>query len=261
MARPPFWRESRVGLETAALLRARCSAARVKDGRGRPVLLIPGFLAGDDSLGLMTRWLRRNGYHTSKAGIRANVACSEQAVDRIEDRLQELVERQGRRAAIVGQSRGGSFARVLARRRPDLVAGIVTLGTAHNSPLAVHPLVTLNIIAVGALGTLRVPGLFSRSCLSGACCAEFWNQAEAPLPRRVASSPSTRAATASSTGAPASRTAPSTRRSAPATSAWRSTPPPTGPWPTASRRSEGASGRAAPRRPSRRFGGLPDLPV
>jgi pimeloyl-ACP methyl ester carboxylesterase len=157
----------------------------VKDGRGRPVLLIPGFLAGDDSLGLMARWLRRNGYHTSKAGIRANVACSEQTVDRIEARLQELVERQGRRAAIVGQSRGGSFARVLARRRPDLVAGIVTLGTAHNSPLAVHPLVTLNIIAVGALGTLRVPGLFSRSCLSGACCAEFWNEAEAPLPRRV----------------------------------------------------------------------------
>ena len=83
------------------------------------------------------------------------MACSEQTVDRIEACLQELVERQGRRAAIVGQSRGGSFARVLARRRPDLVAGIVTLGTAHNSPLAVHPLVTLNIIAVGAQAPAR----------------------------------------------------------------------------------------------------------
>lgn len=186
MARPPFWRESRVGLETAALLRSPVFRGEgVKDGRGRPVLLIPGFLAGDDSLVLMTRWLRRQGYHTSKAGIRANVACSAATVERLEDRLEELVERQGRRAAIVGQSRGGSFARVLAGRRPDLVAGVVTLGTAHDAPLAVHPLVTANIIALGALGTLRVPGLFSRSCLSGDCCAEFWTHAEAPLPKRV----------------------------------------------------------------------------
>ena len=72
----PVLRESRVGLETAALLRSPVFRGEgVKDGRGRPVLLIPGFLAGDDSLGLMTRWLRRNGYHTSKAGIRANVAA------------------------------------------------------------------------------------------------------------------------------------------------------------------------------------------
>jgi hypothetical protein len=63
------------------------------------------------------------------------------------------------------------------------VAGIVTLGTPHVDAFAVHPLVGVQVIAVGALGTLRVPGLFSRSCLSGDCCAEFWEQAEAPLPR------------------------------------------------------------------------------
>src|SRR4051812_30211478 len=112
MARPPFWRESRVGLEAAALLRSPVYRGQgVADGRGRPVLLIPGFLAGDDSLALMTRWLRASGYRTRKAGLRSNVGCSGQTVERIEDRLEELVELQGRRAAIVGQSRGGTLAR------------------------------------------------------------------------------------------------------------------------------------------------------
>lgn len=186
MARPPFWRESRIGLETARLLRSPVFRGEgVEDGRGRPVLLVPGFLAGDDSLAVMTKWLRRNGYHTRKAGLRANVGCSGELVERLEDRLEELVERQGTRAAIVGQSRGGTLARVVARRRPDLVSGIVTLGTPHVEPFAIHPLVGFQLIAVGALGTLRVPGLFSRSCLSGDCCAEFWEQSEARLPKGV----------------------------------------------------------------------------
>ena len=46
--RPPLWREARVGLEAAALLRDPVfRGAGMTDGRGRPVLLIPGFLAGD----------------------------------------------------------------------------------------------------------------------------------------------------------------------------------------------------------------------
>jgi pimeloyl-ACP methyl ester carboxylesterase len=133
----------------------------------------------------MTRWLRRAGYHTRRAGMRANVDCSSRTVERLEDRLEELVGRQGGRAALVGQSRGGTLARVLATRRPDLVSGIVTLGTPHIDPLAVHPLVSLQLVAVGALGTLGAPGLFSRSCLTGDCCAEFWDEVDEPLPRSV----------------------------------------------------------------------------
>src|SRR5437762_1690162 len=82
----------------------------------------------------------RSCYHTRKAGLRFNVGCSGELLERLEDRLEELVERQGSRAAIVGQSRGGTLARVLARRRPDLVSGIVTLGTPHLEPFAIHPL-------------------------------------------------------------------------------------------------------------------------
>jgi triacylglycerol lipase len=182
MARPPLWRESLVGLEAARLLRSPVFKGEgVADGRGRPVLLVPGFLAGDDSLSVMTRWLRRTGHHTSKAGMRSNIACSSKAVGRLEERLERLVERQGMPAAIIGQSRGGTFAKVLGQRRPDLVAGVVTLGTPHARPLAIHPLVGLQVVAVGALGTIGAPGCFSRSCLKGACCERFWQDCERPM--------------------------------------------------------------------------------
>jgi triacylglycerol lipase len=185
-ARPPLWREARLGLEAAALLRDPVLRGEgLRDGRGRPVLLIPGFLAGDGSLGLMAGWLKRAGYRPTRAGMRANVNCSGAVVGRLERRLEGVVQEQGSRAVVIGQSRGGSFAKVLARRRPDLVAGIVTLGSPQLDPLAVHPLVRLQVEAVGALGTLGAPGLFRRSCLDGDCCADFWEQLAGPLPAGV----------------------------------------------------------------------------
>jgi triacylglycerol lipase len=181
-ARPPLWREARLGLEAAALLRDPVLRGDgLPDGRGRPVLLIPGFLAGDGSLGLMAGWLRRAGYRTARAGMRANVDCSGAAVERLERRLERAVSEQGKRGVVIGQSRGGSLAKVLGRRRPDLVAGIVTLGSPQLDPLAVHPLVRLQVEAVGALGSLGAPGLFRRSCLDGACCADFWHELAGPL--------------------------------------------------------------------------------
>jgi triacylglycerol lipase len=185
-SRLPIWREARVGLEAAALLRDPILRGDgVARGRGCPVLLIPGFLAGDGSLAIMADWLRRCGYRPSRAGMFANVDCSGAALGRLERRLERLVEQRGCRAAIVGQSRGGGLAKVLATRRPDLVSGIVTLASPQLDPLAVHPLVRLQLMAVGGLGSLGAPRLFKRSCLYGECCASFWQDLEAPLPRGV----------------------------------------------------------------------------
>jgi pimeloyl-ACP methyl ester carboxylesterase len=171
---PPLWRESRAGVEAAALFRSSVwRGGGVPDGAGRPVLLIPGFLAGDSSMTTMTRWLRENGYRTHRAGIRANVGCSEENLGRLEARLEELFAATGQRVAIVGQSRGGVFARVLAVRRPDLVSGIVTLGAPTVRQLSAHPFVLAQVLVVGALGTGRVPGMFRVSCLRGACCERF----------------------------------------------------------------------------------------
>jgi triacylglycerol lipase len=185
-SRPPLWREARLGLEAAALLRDPVlRGAGLRDGRGRPVLLVPGFLAGDASLGPMAGWLKRAGYRPARAGMVANVDCSGAALGRLEERLERVVREQGKRAVVIGQSRGGAFAKVVAVRRPDLVCGIVTLGAPQMAPLAVHPLVRLHLHAVGALGSLGAPGLFRRSCLDGECCAEFWSELAGPLPAGV----------------------------------------------------------------------------
>jgi pimeloyl-ACP methyl ester carboxylesterase len=183
---PPIWREGRAALELATLLRDPIYRGEgVADARGQPVLLIPGLLAGDDSLSVMTRWLRRTGHHTSRAGMRLNVDCSASAADRIEARLERLAERHGGRVAIVGQSRGGCFARVLAQRRPELVSGIVTLATPQLDPFAIHSLVRASIVVVGAIGTLGARGVFRRSCVEGDCCASFWEDFERPFPKGV----------------------------------------------------------------------------
>ncbi len=183
---PPLWREGRLGLEVAALMRSRVyRGLDVEDAGGQPVMLIPGFLAGDDSLGLMTRWLRKTGHHTRSAGMRANVDCSSTAVERLAERLECLVETRGERVALIGQSRGGNFAKVLAVRHPEYVSGIVTLGSPQVDPLDIHPFVRAQVFAVGALGTIGLRGLFSHGCLKGKCCDSFWDDLQKPLRKDV----------------------------------------------------------------------------
>ncbi len=184
---PPLWREGLLGLEAAGLLRSPVwRGTGLSRGAGRPVLLIPGFLAGDNSLGLMTHWLRGLGYRTRSAGIRANIDCSASVSAALEARLAEMRERSGQRVAIIGQSRGGVLARALAVRRPDLVSGIVTLGSPQLNPFAINPVVWASVMAVGALGTIGGRGLFNHGCLEGDCCSSFWEDNSADkLPRGV----------------------------------------------------------------------------
>ncbi len=184
-AQIPIWQEGRVLVERSALRRDPVlQGDGVPHGDGEPVLLIPGFMAGEASLGLMARWLRSLGYRPTRAQIRANIDCSERVLGRLEALLQRAVERHGRQASIVGHSRGGTMARVLAVRRPDLVRSIITLGSPIVDQFAVHPLVRAQVRGVATLGSLGVPGLFRHACRDG-CCAEAHAQAQAPFPAQV----------------------------------------------------------------------------
>lgn len=183
---PPIWREVRLPLEVAALRRSRVFRGEgIADAGGQPVLLIPGFLAGDDSLSMMTHWLRRTGHRTRKAGIRSNIDCSAVAVERLGERLETMAETSGQRVAIIGQSRGGNLAKVLAVRYPDFVSGIVTLGSPQLDPTDVHPLVRMQVYAVGTIGSLGIRGFFRHSCLFGDCCKRFWEDLRSPVRRDV----------------------------------------------------------------------------
>ena len=58
--RPRMWREGRAWREYVGLLNDPVfQGVGVQRGQGRPVLLVPGFMAGDRSLRVLGAWLKR----------------------------------------------------------------------------------------------------------------------------------------------------------------------------------------------------------
>ena len=151
-----------------------------------PVLLVPGFLAGDWTLREMGATLRQQGFRTYRSRILANVGCTLDAAAMLEARLERLVEQRGTRVQIVGHSLGGMIARGLAARRPDLVAGIVTMGSPMLAPAAHHRLLTGGVDVLTRLNRVGLPGFMSVECVSGACAELSFGESQRPLLDHVA---------------------------------------------------------------------------
>jgi len=180
--RVPLWGELRYGGELARLLARELLRSPRSNGPAAPVLLIPGFMAGDASLSMMRYWLERRGHPVMASRMLANMDCAERTVSRLQAQLGELSSAHGGGLVVIGQSRGGAIARALAVREPERVKGLLMLGTPVSAPLAVSPHVLRTVRAVAWLGDLGVPGVFSRNCHEGECCADFREQLLAPLP-------------------------------------------------------------------------------
>jgi pimeloyl-ACP methyl ester carboxylesterase len=153
---PPIWLEGRVYLEFLSLVRDpvfRC--VDVPDGRRKPVLLVPGFLAGDWTLRTQFEWLRRANYRPHLAGVTFNVDYSEVVLRHLLDALDALHRKTGARVSLVGHSRGGVLAKVLSHRRPNLVEQVITLGSPLDDPFDVHPLTMAGVHAAHLYNTLR----------------------------------------------------------------------------------------------------------
>ncbi len=178
----PIWGELRYSAELARLLADATFRSPERRDDPVPVLLVPGFMAGDASLTVMRDWLRRRGHFVTTSGIRANVGCAERIVSRLQVHVRELSDARGRTVAIIGQSRGGALARAVAVREPDSVGTLVTLGSPVLDGLAVSDTVLRTVRLVARLGDLRVPGVFSTRCRDGDCCARFRDDVLAPLP-------------------------------------------------------------------------------
>lgn len=153
----------------------------VPRGDGRPVLLLPGFLAGDQTLLVLAAWLWRIGYRPFTCGFVANVQCSDRALDRVQRRAEELHERHGRRVAVIGHSRGGHYARALAGRRPDLVSHAVSIGAGLREMLAIsYP--TEAAVAVARRAQQRTGRARSPRCLTEGCDCAFAQAFARPFP-------------------------------------------------------------------------------
>lgn len=154
-------------------------------GDGRGVLLVPGFGLSDRSFAPARSWLRARGYRPASAGLGMNVDCTTTMRKRIERRLAEHADATGGRIILIGQSRGGCLGRLVAVRRPDLVRGLVMLGSPVRNPLGVNGHVVRLARLLAQLSTVGVPGLLDGDCLAGTCYRDNRHSLLAPLPEQV----------------------------------------------------------------------------
>ena len=151
-----MWMEGRIYLEYLRLIRDPVFRGfDVPAGLGRPVILIPGFLAGDWTLRTPFAWLKRVGYRPQVGGVSFNVNYSEVLLKPILESLQQLKKRTGARVTLIGHSRGGVLAKVLAHRRPELVEQVITLGSPLANPFDVHPLTMAGVRAAHLFNVVR----------------------------------------------------------------------------------------------------------
>lgn len=189
-------RESSTVLEAARLVRRTRTDRRVATalpyaGSHRvpahdPVLLIPGFLAGDPTLKAMSAFLRRQNFRTYRAQIHVNVGCTREAANKLERRLESIAIKRNRKVTIVGHSLGGMLARGLAARRPDLIEGIVSMGSPVLAPGAIHKVLAWDAQLLAKLTRVGFGGMMSADCFGGECARLSFEETHHPIDPTIA---------------------------------------------------------------------------
>lgn len=117
---------------------------RISKGDGHPVLVMPGFTGSDVSTRVMRTFLRRLGYYVHAWRLGRNWGPTDHIIDGLATRFTTLSEEHGTKLTLIGHSLGGIFARELARRAPDRVRQVITLGSpvrwSRDSDSTVAPL-------------------------------------------------------------------------------------------------------------------------
>ena len=124
--------------EMLSLVPAHVFVSRAPKGDGHPVITLPGYNASDSSMNVLRRYLDIWGYDPHPWGLGTNLGVGNDRVDyekRFLEVLQRVVDHRGEAATLIGWSQGGVIARQAAKRRPDLVRHVLTMG----SPIADTP--------------------------------------------------------------------------------------------------------------------------
>ncbi len=127
--------EGPFALAEAGQLAARLPQLRAAPrGDGHPVLVLPGWLAGDATTLVLRRFLQTRGYAVSGWGLGIN-SGSREVIEAFADRLARR-HRAGQPAAtVIGWSLGGIAARLAAHQVPEAVRQVITL----SSPFRTDP--------------------------------------------------------------------------------------------------------------------------
>lgn len=121
--------EGRALLGLAAFYAAGPWLRTAPPGDGHPVMVLPGLTASDASTRPLRGYLAELGYAVQGWELGRNLG-RRQIVDlHLVPRLRELRARTGRRVSLVGWSLGGILAREMAKRAPQDVRLVITLGS------------------------------------------------------------------------------------------------------------------------------------
>ena len=137
--RPPVRRLLREAVLAATPMPRRVilRAARGEPrGDGHPVLMVPGFLRGDSYMQPLYRYLQARGYTPYHWRLGVNLGPTDRALEGLERRLAQIVERHGRKASLIGHSLGGSLLRHVAKQRPEQVRLLILLASPTQLPTA-----------------------------------------------------------------------------------------------------------------------------
>ncbi len=109
-------------------------AARISiRGDGQKVIILPGFMASDQSMSRLRRSLIEAGFDAHALGMGRNLGVDADIFGRIDARIEALQIKEP--VTLVGWSLGGLIAREYAKRSPGRVAKVITMG----SPFSGNP--------------------------------------------------------------------------------------------------------------------------
>jgi pimeloyl-ACP methyl ester carboxylesterase len=166
--RPPSWllmlAEPRALFEFNSSLLLSPLLMQAPRGDGHPVLALPGFLASDLSMAPMRRYLKELGYEAHAWNMGRNLGGVYSKRRALRELLTNIHEAAGRKVSIVGWSLGGVYARDLALQLPDMVRGVITLGSPFADDIRATNATRLYELVSGE-GVDDIPGL--REAIAG----------------------------------------------------------------------------------------------
>jgi len=109
--------------------------AQSAPGDGRSILVLPGMFTSDRRTRVMRRVLAKAGYDVHGWEMGRHMPGGEEILERVDGRVSHICRDHGQPVTLVGWSLGGLVAREYAKRHPEKVAGVVTLG----SPFSGNP--------------------------------------------------------------------------------------------------------------------------
>ncbi len=126
--------EWRALAETALMPIAYQCTPRLPKGQGAPVLIIPGFMGGDESTYFLQRWLRNLGYVPYGWEQGVNLGLRDKLQRGLARRLQKIQAEHEQPVRLIGWSLGGIQARALAHEAPAWVNNVITMGSPFRMP-------------------------------------------------------------------------------------------------------------------------------